>query len=135
MAKDVRGLTLEVLPESYLILRLPPSAALGEWILRSGFISISRSEHELSIVCPASPSIPEEITGERGCRCFRIRGRLDFSMVGVLASVSAVLAEAQISLFAISTFDTDYFLVKGESLPTALESLRNAGCRIAPQPE
>jgi len=78
--------------------------------------SISKSEEELSIVCSSSIQLNSEKC-ELGWFCIKIIGSLDFSLTGILAEISAVLAEAEISIFAISTFDTDYILVKSEKLP------------------
>ena len=79
--------------------------------MEAGFVSITRTDRELSIVCPGR-LVPAGVRAEGGWRCFEVEGPLDFAMTGVLASLSGALSDAGITLFAISTFDTDYILVK-----------------------
>lgn len=89
------------------------------------------TDEECSLVCPTD-AVPANATErEDGWRAFRIQGVLDFSLVGILARVSGVLADANVGLFAVSTFNTDYILVKGENLARALAALGNAGFEIA----
>lgn len=90
------------------------------------FFSITRTADELSVVC-RQDAVPEGVVCQRGWRCLRVAGTIPLSVVGVLASLAAPLAEAGISAFAVSTFDTDYLLVKDKDLKAALESLRAAG--------
>jgi hypothetical protein len=99
---------------------VPPWAGIGE------FSSITRTRDELSIVCPQGDA-PPETKGERDWRCVRIAGTVDFSAVGVLASLLVPLAEAGISVFAVSTFDTDYLLVKDSDLEEARAVLGGHG--------
>lgn len=81
-------------------------------------------------MCPAT-SIPREIPAERGWRCLKVHGPLDFDQTGILLSLAEPLAKAGISIFAVSTYDTDYLLVKGRDLPGAIEALRLAGHRVS----
>ena len=76
-------------------------------------------------------AVPPEVRCERGWRCLRVEGPLDFSEIGVLASLSSVLATTGVSLFAISTFDTDYLLVGEADLERSVTALREAGHRLA----
>lgn len=93
------------------------------------FVGIT--DEEVSLVCPTDV-VPEHTTArEDGWQAFRIEGELDFSLVGILAKISGVLAEAQIGLFAVSTYNTDYILVKAADLDRALEALGKAGYEIA----
>jgi hypothetical protein len=101
-----------------------PSWAAGE------FVSITRTTDELSIVCRAS-AVPDEVVCERVWVCLRVAGAMPFTAVGVLASLTAPLAEAGISLFAISTFDTDYLLVKAPDFNAAADALRRYGHTIS----
>jgi hypothetical protein len=94
--------------------------------MRDGFFSITRTGEELSVVC-REVLVPEGIRAERGWRAIRVAGVLDLSQVGVLASLAVPLAGAGISLFALSTFDTDYLLVKEQDLGRAVEVLVAAG--------
>ena len=123
-------LTLSVLPEVLAICRLERDAVLPEWagadIVTGGFVSITRTSDELSIVCEES-AVPSGVKADRGWRALKIKGPLDLSLTGVLASIAAPLAEAKINIFAIATFDTDYVLVKAVKLDHAIEVLRNAG--------
>ncbi len=121
-------LSLELLPAHLAICRLSPTDPIPDWAGR-GFFSITRSERELSIVCEQQ-RVPGGVTAERGWRALRVRGTLDFSQVGVLAALTEPLAGAAVSIFAISTFDTDYLLVREPQLPDAIEALRRAGHEV-----
>src|SRR4051812_29988945 len=109
----------------YAICRLDADAPIPGWA-GGPFVSISRSGEELSIVC-REEAVPEGVRCERDWRCMRVAGTLDFALVGVLASILRPLAEAGVSVFAVSTFDTDYLLVKDSGFRQALEALRRAG--------
>jgi len=114
---------LEVLRGEFAIMRLNASAALPGWIEAAAeFLSITRTREELSIVCE-STLVPPEIAAERWWRCMKVEGPLDFSLTGVLASLAEPLARAGIPIFAISTFDTDYVLVKAANLEAAVAAL------------
>ena len=116
-------ITLEWLPGRYAVCRFDPSASTPGWALGGGgFVSITRSERELSIVA-AEALVPAEAKAERGWAAMRVAGRLDFALVGVLAKLTGALAEAGISCFAISTYDTDYILVKQQKADRAAEAL------------
>ena len=118
-------LTLSVLPESLAICRLEHEAVVPEWAV-GNFVSITRTSDELSIVCNER-NVPSGVKTDRGWRVLKVEGPLDLSLTGVLASIAVPLAEAKINLFAISTFDTDYVLLKAEKLDRAIAVLRNAG--------
>ena len=109
--------------------RLEPGAPIPAWATAGDFFSIIRTADELSVVC-RQDAVPEGIPCEWGWRCLRVAGAIPFSVVGVLASLTAPLAEAGISVFAISTFDTDYLLVKAEDLERAVDALRGQGHTI-----
>jgi hypothetical protein len=115
-----------VRPETFAICRLAPDAAFPAWVLHAdaGFFSITRSEHEISIVCAEDDLPPSVERVERGWRALFVEGAMVLDAVGVLAALSAPLAAAGIPLFAISTYDTDYLLVKAENLERAVEALR-----------
>ena len=116
---------LETIEGEYSICRLSPDAPIPEWA-EAGFCSITRSENELSIVVKAG-GIPEPLERENGWKMFRVAGSLDFSMVGVIAGISRVLADSVISIFVISTFETDYILVKSDQFDSAVTTLKTAG--------
>ena len=123
-------LALELLPDTLAICRLDPSAALPEWADGpKPFLTISRTAEELSITTVASV-VTEDVRCERHYRVLRVRGPLPLNLVGILAAIADPLADAGLSIFAISTFDTDYVLVKTEDLASALEALKRAGHRI-----
>lgn len=119
-------LTITVQPEEYAICRLKPAERVPEWAEGDNFCSVTRTESELSVVC-AEEQIPRGTRAERNWRLLRVEGKLAFSLTGVLASITAPLAEAQISLFAVSTYDTDYVLVRDAELNRAIQALEIAG--------
>ena len=93
---------------------------------------MSRTEDENSLVC-LQEDVPENVTArEDGWRAFRLEGVLDFSLIGILAHIAALLAEVNISIFAVSTFNTDYILVKKENEERALNRLAKAGYKVLP---
>jgi uncharacterized protein len=124
----VKTLTLSVLPGTFAICWLAPDAPVPAWA-RGDFVSVTRTRDELSIVC-AQANVPDGIVGERDWRALRVEGKLDFALTGILASLAAPLAAVGISIFAISTFDTDYVLVKARDLEQAMRVLQEAGSRI-----
>jgi hypothetical protein len=119
-------LTIVVYPEAYAICRLGPDAALPAWATHARFLSITRTENELSIVC-REQQVPADVHAERNRRLMRVEGTLAFTLTGVLASLAAPLATAGISIFAVSTYDTDYLFVSNENLQGAMEVLEAAG--------
>lgn len=124
------GQNLTLQPGKLMICRVGPEAAVPDWAGRgAGFLSITRTADELSIVC-AEAQVPEGIKAERGWRAFKIEGPLDLSLTGIMASLLSPLAEARINIFAVSTFDTDYVLVKEEMVRKAAEVLVRSGHRV-----
>lgn len=98
--------------------------------LETEFCFTGKTDQENSLVC-RTEAVPENICRrEDGWRCFRIEGVLDFSLIGILAKISTLLAEEKIGIFVISTFNTDYFFVKREQVRAALGKLRAAGYRV-----
>jgi hypothetical protein len=122
----VSGLSLNILPERLAICRLPPDAPLPEPPSYASFWSATRTEEELAIVLPEEAA-PAGCKIEKGWRCFKVLGPLDFGLTGILASLATSLAEAGVSIFAISTYDTDYILVKEENLEKAKQALQASG--------
>ena len=122
-------MTLIVVDGNFAVHRLEPNAPIPPWATAGDLFSITRTADELSVVC-RQDAVPEGIACERGWRCLRVGGTIPFSVVGVLASLTAPLAEVEISVFAISTFDTDYLLVKAEDLNRAVDVLRRRGHTI-----
>jgi hypothetical protein len=121
------ALPLEVLPDTLAICRLPADAAVPSWATgRAAFLTVSRTPDELSITAVQS-AVPADTRCERDYRALRVRGTLPPDLVGILLSIAEPLARAGLAIFAISTYDTDYVLVKARDLPAALEALRAAG--------
>ena len=92
---------------------------------------LGKTDRELSLVCPTDRVPDSTLAREDGWRAFRVQGALDFSLIGSLAKIAGLLAENGVSIFAVSTYNTDYVLVKKESYPKALEVLARAGYTIA----
>ena len=119
-------LTMKLLKEKYGVCRLDKNELIPEWAQNSNFFSITKTCDELSIVC-SQDDIPNDILTDIKCekdwRILKIEGPLDFSLIGILASISTILAQKGISIFAISTYDTDYILVKNKDIDNAIQSL------------
>jgi len=119
-------LTITVHPELYAICRLGAGDAVPAWAAGEQFVTITRTKSELSIVCEDS-KVPHEAHAERKRRLMQVEGTLAFSLTGILAAIAAPLAEAQVSIFAVSTYDTDYLLVSEGELEKAVSALEAAG--------
>ena len=129
MSESNRQFALTVLRGSFAIVRLAADSHLPPWASDGDFFSATRTSDELSIVCAAG-RVPDGIASERGWRVLKVNGVFALSEVGVLAALSASLAAAEVSLFVISTFDTDYLLVNERQLTGAIAALQSAGHRV-----
>ncbi|MDQ8154064.1 MAG: ACT domain-containing protein [Gemmatimonadota bacterium] len=118
--------TLILEPGDYAVLKLPPADPLPAWLPDAPFWTVTRAHDELSIVC-ATDAVPYGITREDGWRLLRLEGPFAFDQSGILSSVLAPLATAGVGIMAISTFKTDYVLVKDSRLYPAVDALRAAG--------
>lgn len=120
---------LTILQPVFFILKLPPDEPVPSWLPDNGPFFVARTDEELSIVCPsgALPSGASFADAEHGWKCIKVEGVLDFSLTGILSSLAAPLAENGISLFAVSTFNTDYLLVKSGDIGKAKAVLEKAG--------
>ena len=125
-------LVLSILPETLAICRLDKESPIPEWALEASFFSITRTGEELSIVC-TQLNVPEGVKHEDGYRCFKVQDTLDFSLTGVIASLATPLAFEGISVFTLSTYDTDYLLVKERSLTKASSILSQNGHLVIDQ--
>jgi hypothetical protein len=123
------SLRLSVLEERLAVCRLDPPAEIPAWATGAPFISVTRTSDELSIVCPEE-HVPLGITCERGWRALRFDGPFEFGLAGVLASVAVPLAQSEVSILAIATYDTDYVLVEESQLPVATRVLREWGHEV-----
>ena len=120
-------LELHVLPGRFAACRLPSADPVPAWVPEAGsLVAVARSPDELSIICDDG-AVPTGVRAERGFRALVVRGPLPFDAVGILAGISSPLAAAGIPLLAISTFDTDYVLVREERLVDATQALRAEG--------
>ena len=120
------GLSLRVLPDALAICRFGPDVPVPGWTAGGRFHSVTRTETELSVVC-AESNVPAGARAEGGWRALEVEGPLSFELTGILSEIAGVLAAAEVSIFAISTFDTDYVLVKDASLARARRALTEAG--------
>ncbi|MEJ2703082.1 MAG: ACT domain-containing protein [Sedimentisphaerales bacterium] len=123
------GLTLSLLPGEFAVCRLEPERDIPEWATRDAFWSVTKTLHELSIVC-CDGNVPEDIEAERGWRILEVESPLDFSMTGVLNSLTKPLAESRISVFVLSTYLTDYVMIRQKDFESAIIILRAQGHRI-----
>ena len=121
---------LRTLPDSYAIVRLHPGSELPDWVDKGPFRSVTRTDNEVSVVC-RDYDVPEGESAERGWRVLELLGPLDFSLTGVVASLVDPLSRAEIPIFVISTFETDYVLVRGVNLDDAVEALELGGHDVA----
>lgn len=120
-------LELRVLTGEVVVARLPAGCAPPPLATLSGpIVSVTTTREEVSVVC-GPDSVPPGATVEPGWRVLQVVGPLDFALVGVLASLAGALAEAGISIFAVSTFDTDHLLVRADALDGAVGALEAAG--------
>jgi len=115
-----------LLLDAFAVCRFDPHTSIAPLIPISGFFALTRTDDEVSLVVNEA-AIQPEWQAEPGWRGLKVLGPLDFSLVGILSSLAAPLVESGISIFAISTYDTDYLLVKAEKLSSALAALREAG--------
>jgi hypothetical protein len=122
-------LTIVIYNKMYAICRLEPSAPVPAWAGGGRFLSITRTVNELSIICE-EVMVPDDVHGERNRRLMRLEGTMPFTLPGVLASVTAPLADAGISVSAISTYDTDYLLIADGDLQQATQALESTGHTI-----
>lgn len=122
----MKQLTFIILSGEYALCRLEPEDVIPEWAITSSFYTISKTADELSVVCEAA-LVPSTIKADKGWRLLKIAAVLDLSLTGITAKFSTVLANADVNLCVIATYDTDYIMVKEEKLSTAVDTLKHAG--------
>jgi len=122
-------LKLELFEDTFTIHRFSPSSKIPDEVFGEAFFNIVKTEEELSIVCRNSLTLNSERC-HQGWSCIKVSGPLELNTVGILAKLSMVLADAHISIFSISTYDTDYVLVKADKATDALSALNDAGFRF-----
>ncbi len=125
-----RPLRLEIVPGTYAVCRLDAADPLPAWAGSGPFVSVTRTEAELSVVCPEG-AVPPGARAEPGWRCLRVVGPLGFGMTGVLASLAGPLASSGVSIFVVSTYDTDYLMVQERDLERGRDALERAGHTVA----
>jgi len=128
----MKQLSLSVLPERFAVCRLGPDDRVPDWVFSKSFWSITRTDEELSLILPEE-YVPSGWKVEKGWRCLKVLGPLDLSVTGVIASLSAPLADAGVSILAICTYDTDYLLVRNGDLDRAREVLVEHGHQVSPR--
>lgn len=129
MPSKIKKFVLRILPERLAICHFGKNASLPEWAIHNNdFFSITKTPDELSVVCDES-RMPKNVMAERGWRAFRLEGPENIYSVGVIAKISTPLAKAKISIFDISTYETDYILVEEKNLAKAKKSLSKI-CKI-----
>jgi hypothetical protein len=128
MMKNIH-LSLSILDDTFSVCRLAPEADLPNWVPLSGFVSVTRTNDELSVVCP-SGAVPDEVEAQWSFKAMKIEGPLDFGLTGILLAVAGPLTDAGIPIFSLSTYDTDYVLVRRNDLTHAVCVLEATGHRI-----
>ena len=125
-------IVLDVLAPPLAVVRLAADAPVPAWATAAPFHSVTRTADELSIVCEAA-RVPDDLAPPptRDWRALRVRGPLDFALVGILARIASALAAAGVSVFPVATHDTDYVLVREPRLADAVAALRRAGCEVS----
>ena len=123
------NLVLSVLFGTFTIHKLSPDASIPEEILKSNYYSVSKTENELSLVCSEVIEV-QSLQSSKGWKCIKVAGPLDFNLTGILANISDILPKENISIFAISTLDTDYILVRTQDVSSARTTLRQAGYKF-----
>jgi uncharacterized protein len=127
--KTASRLILVILRGAFAICRLDKNAPIPDGAFQGGLFSITRTKDELSIVCP-QVNVPKGITCNQGWSCLKVKGPLDLSSTGIISSIASTLEMKNISLFSISTYDTDYVMVKEKDLEGAIFALTEAGHRV-----
>ena len=123
---EAPNLILSVLEETFSIHRLAQNSSILDAVSECDFYSLIKTTEEISLVCPEQIAVKSE-KSNRNWKCLKVAGPLDFKLTGILAGVADVLAEEKITVFAISSFDTDYFLIKKQNLTTSISALERAG--------
>lgn len=134
LVRDQSGLTLSVLPDRLAVAQLPPDQGLPGWLdWTDPMISATRTGEELTILC-REDRVPLDVKAQRGWRAFKVEGPLDFSLFGVLARIAVPLAQAHVPIVALSTYDTEYVLVRADDLGKAVDVL-SVTCTVLQEDE
>ena len=123
---DSTKIVLSILEETYIIHKLDKCTNLPEELIECEFFSLSNSQEELSLVCPEQMLIQSE-NSSPNWKCFKVEGPLDLKLTGILAGLADTLSKARISIFAVSTFNTDYLLIQKQAMKAAKNALTSQG--------
>ncbi len=126
-------MNLLVLNKTYAIYKFDSKSDLPGWIFSSDFYSVTKTADELSVVTVQNDSSPDSISCNKDWRIIKVIGPLDFTLVGLITEISAILSKERIPIFTISTYDTDYFLVKQTDLDGAVSALQRNKYSISNQ--
>jgi uncharacterized protein len=124
--KNEIKLNLSLLKDTFAICSLDKNVSIPPWATQGCFFSITHTANELSIVCNEQ-YVPQEVVCDKQWKCLKVEGPLDFSLIGIIANISTALAKEEISIFTISTYDTDYILVKSYLMDKAIAALTKIG--------
>jgi uncharacterized protein len=124
------ALQLIILKNTFAIYRFNPDVEVPGWVSGSAFFSVTKSPDELSVVCEQRENNTGATAVSGDWKAMKIAGPLDLSLVGIIAEVSRILKESNISIFSISTYETDYVLIKSRDINKAIESLKTNGHQI-----
>ena len=127
MSVTEENMEIKILPGDFTVCQVKDFSQVS---LDSEYCFLGKTDEENSLVCPSDVVPPNVIQRDDGWRSFRLQGTLDFSLVGILAKISSVLAENGIPIFAVSTYNTDYVFIKKEHFPEALDVLSHSGYGI-----
>ncbi len=122
-------ITISLLPGRLAVCRLAASAPLPSWARSDTLLALVRTADELSIVCDED-CVPAGVSNEAGWRAWKVHGPLDFSLIGVLAGITGALADAGVSVFVLSTYETDYVLIKEDRISLSRLTLVKRGYQI-----
>lgn len=120
---------LSLIKGTFGVCKLRKTDEVPEWVKNDKFTSVTRTDEELSIVC-SQEDIPQEITAELNWKILKIDGILDFSLIGIITKIRSILVENGMSIFVISTFNTDYILIKSEIFDQSISILKEEGYTI-----
>ena len=120
--------SLEILDPTFTVCKVQ---SLSKVDSEASFLFLGKTDEEISVVCPAGAVPPDVVEAEPGWKAFRVKGKLDFSLIGIISRLTAVLARRKIGVFVISTFNTDYVLVKEKDVKAAADALAKAGFGVS----
>lgn len=123
---DATGRSYSLLQDTFAICRMDKNASLPGWAVGGEFWSVSRTPDELSVVCPQG-SVPADVDHEAGWKCLKVDSPFQFDLAGMILSMAAPLAEAEMDLFVVATHDSDYLMVREKDLERTTAEIARAG--------